>query len=209
MNRLPADASRGRLVAPLALLLLASSCGRELDPCFGLQLNEALQVRVVGEYSEAAGYDFSLDANGTPAPCPAALKLPAQATLQLAVAVHEETNNLSCLPNTADVTGGSGLALGQRAPWVTFGTEDDAEIVHATHELTLDGCRGRWALSVESRATYGEHGDAFLPAPSSGYPPIVMHTAFQVDDRGSAACSQLITDGLVCYEYYVVELSRP
>ncbi|MEY2929984.1 MAG: hypothetical protein RL033_733 [Pseudomonadota bacterium] len=36
-----------------------------------------------------------------------------------------------------------------------------------------------------------------------------MHLGFEVEDRGSAACSQLITDGLVCYEYYVVELSRP
>lgn len=207
MNRPPAELLRHCLVVPLALW--ASGCGEELQPCFELRLNEPLEVRVLSEYSEAAGYDFNLGAQVTPAPCPTALRLAVPSTLQLAVAAHEDTNNLSCLPNTADVTSGSGLALGQRAPWVTFGTEDDAEIVHSTHELTVDGCRGRWALSVESRASYGQHGDAFLPAPASGYPPIVMHVGFEVDDRGSAACSQLLPEGLVCYEYYVVELSRP
>ena len=101
------------------------------------------------------------------------------------------------------------LALGARAPRINFGTEDEAEIVHATQELTLEGCRGHWGFSVESRASSGAHGDAFVPAPGSGYPPIVMHAGFRVDDRGSAACRQLLGEQLSCADYCVVELARP
>jgi hypothetical protein len=162
------------------LALWASGCSEEPQPCFRLRLNEPLQVRVVSEYSEAAGYDFDLDSR--PAPCPPALKLAVPSTLQLAVVAHEERNNHTCLPNTADVLSGSGLVLGPRAPWVTFGTEDEAEIVHPRttwrFKVAADSGRSRWRLAPRT-------------------------------DRGSAACSQLITDGLVCYEYYVVELSRP
>ncbi len=194
-------------LVPLALW--ASACGSDPEPCFGLRQSEPLELRVVSEYSEAAGYEFGLDFQVTPAPCPAALRLAAPRTLQLAVTGHQERSGLACLLNTADVLSGSGLALGEPALAVAFGTEDDAEIVHAAHALTVDGCPGRWALSVETRASYGRHGDPFLPAPASGYPPIVMHTGFELDDRGSAACSRLLPEGLGCNDYYVVELSRP
>jgi hypothetical protein len=196
-----------RCLAPL--VLWTSGCGEELQPCFELRLNEPLELRVVSEYSAAAGYDFGLGAQVNIAACPAALKLSAPRSLQLAVVAHEETDTLPCRPNTVEVSAGSGLALGARAPRVSFGSEDDAEIVHATQELTLEGCGGHWGLSVESRASSGAQGDAFVPAPGSGYPPIVMHAGFQVEDRGSAACRQLLGEALFCADYYVVELARP
>ena len=195
------------LLLPLALV--ASGCGIDLQPCFGLSLSEPIQVDVVSEYSAEAGYDFSLNADVKTAYCPDAFKLAAGSVLDIQVVAQEENPTRSCIPNTVDVTAGSNVPLGERAPPLLFSSGPPREIVHATHALTLEGCAGRWGLSIETRSSFGEHGDAFLPAPTSGYPPIVMYIGFEPDERTSQVCLQLLAGEQRCIDYYVVELHRP
>jgi hypothetical protein len=194
----------------LPLALLASGCGVDLQPCFGLSVSERIQVDVVSVYSAEAGYDFSLNADVNPTPCPDAFQIETRSVLDTQVVEQEENPTRSCIANTVDVTGGIQLPLRQRAPWLRFGSETEEEILHATHALTVDGCRGRWGISVETRSgSYGEHGDAFLPAPASGYPPIVMYVGFDPDEPDSPVCRQLLAGLQGCIDYYVVELHRP
>ncbi|HEU4583843.1 MAG TPA: hypothetical protein VFS67_36550 [Polyangiaceae bacterium] len=175
-----------------------------------LSPSEPIQVDVVGEYSAEAGYDFSLNADVKIAHCPDAFKIEAGSVLYTEVVAQEENPTQSCIPNTVDVTAGVHLELGERAPWLRFGSETPSEVVHATHAVTVDGCAGRWGMSVETRSgSYGEHGDAFLPAPTNGYPPIVMYIGFEPDDRQSQVCLQLLAGQPRCIDYYVVELHRP
>ena len=200
----------GVLLTPLAVW--ASGCAEDHEPCFGLRLEEPLELHVINEYSAEAGYDFGLRGNPAGPLCPASLRLPVGSALDLRVVTQEKELYQSCLPNTVEVTGGSDLALGARAPWVTFGTEDPAEIVHATHALTFESCPGSWGFAVESRSSDGADGQAFISAPTSGYPPIIMHLGFTpgAGARDLPACLELLgREASLCTDYYVVELSRP
>jgi hypothetical protein len=194
----------------LSLTVQVSGCGIDRKPCFGLRLSEPLQVHVVSEYSAEAGYDFELNADVKHAHCPDVFQVAAGSVLDVQLVAQEENPTQSCLPNTGNVTGGVDLPLAEPAPWLLFGTETTSEILHATHALTVAGCVGRWGLSIETRtSSYGGDGDPFLPAPTSGYPPIVMYVGFDPDDPDAAACAQLLAEEPRCIDYYVVELSRP
>lgn len=194
----------------ISLAFSASGCWSDPDPCFGLQRGELLEVHIVDEYSAAAGYDFNIGSERRIPFCPASLRFAPGSSFDVRVVGHEEDRNQSCKPSTVAVTEGINLDLGAPAARLLFGTGSPGEIVHATHELTLEGCAGNWGFAVEARSgSRGEDGDAFVAAPSSGYPPIIMHLGFKVGDRESAACSQLLEGDFACTDYYVVELSRP
>jgi hypothetical protein len=199
------------LLVPLALW--ANGCKEvELGPCFGLLLAEPLEIRIVSEYSAAAGYDFELGRNPAPTRCTTGLRPTPGTSLQVQVVEHLDEDHQSCDSNTVEVKGGSGLELAARTESLAFGTEDEAEILNATHALTWQGCRGSWGFSIESRGSHGAKGRAFVPAPSSGYPPIIMHVSFKADSdvRDSAECVQLLGgERSSCTDYYVVELRRP
>jgi hypothetical protein len=197
----------GVLLTPLAVW--ASGCAEDHEPCFGLRLEEPLEIHVINEYSAAAGYDFGLRGNRVRPFCPASLRLAPGSSLEVQVVAQEEERHQSCLSNTVAVTGGSGLELGAQASWLTFGTEDISEILHVTQVLTFEGCPGRLGISIESRTSHGADGNAFLPAPTSGYPPIILYLGFEADDRDTPACSQLLEGDWNCTDYYVVQLSRP
>jgi len=197
----------------MPLALWVSGCKEvELGPCFGLLLAEPLEIRIVSEYSAAAGYDFGLRGNPAAPLCPTSLRLTPGTALEAQVVEQLDEDHQSCDSNTAELKGGSGLELGARTDSFGFGTEDQSEILHATHVLTWEGCPGSWGLAVESRSSQGANGQAFVPAPSSGYPPIIMHLGFaaDVDARGSPECLQLLgREASICTDYYVVELRRP
>jgi len=175
-------------------------------------LAEPLEIRIVSEYSAAAGYDFGLRGNPAAPLCSTSLRLTPGTALDVQVVEQLDERHQSCDFNTVEVTGGSGLELGARTDWLAFGTEDESEILHATHGLTFEGCPGSWGFSVECRSSHGANGQAFVPAPSSGYPPIIMHLGFGADTgaRASAECLQLLGgEASICTDYYVVELRRP
>lgn len=203
-----ADYRVGALLVPFAVW--AGGCQEvEQGPCFGLVLSEPLEIRIVSEYSEAAGYEFALRGNAVAPFCPPSLRLTSGTVLDVQVVAQQDERHQSCDSNTVEVRGGIGLELGAQADWLLFGTEDVSEIVHATQELTLEGCTGRLGISVESRSSHGATGDPFLSAPTGGYPPIILYLGFEADHRETPACSQLLGGEWNCTDYYVVELSRP
>ena len=142
------------LLMPLALGL-GGCVEKEFGPCFGLLLAGPLEIRIVSEYSAAAGYEFELGRNPAPTRCTTSLRPTPGTSLEVQVVEQLDEDHQSCDSNTVEVKGGSGLELGARTDSLALGTGDISEILNATHVLTSEGCRGSWGFSIESRGSQG------------------------------------------------------
>ena len=190
-----------------ALCLLAG-CGPSDEPCFGLSKGQALSVDIVAPYTAASGYDFEVGRQVLLPVCAAELNLAPGSQLQVEV-VEQKKSDESCRRNTVRVTSGSGLELGEPSPEPSFGVTPPSEVLYASQWATVRGCYGSWGIVVENRSGRGgADADPFVKAPSSGYPPVILHLGFQTADKDAPACAQLLEGEDSCAAYYVVEVRR-
>jgi hypothetical protein len=195
-----------RVVWP-ALCLLAG-CGPRDEACFGLSQGQALNVNIVAPYTATSAYDFEVGRQVPLPVCAAELTLAPGSQLRVEV-VEQRKSDESCRRNTVRVTSGSGLELGDPSPEPSFGVTPPSEVLHASQWATVRGCDGSWGIAVQNRNNRGADADPFVEAPSSGYPPVILHLGFQAANKDAPACAQLLEGEDSCADYYVVELHRP